>query len=55
VMEVLKCKDNKEVKQVGVEWCIAQCRELKAKGVPVLHFYSMGKSENIKTIVNEVL
>ncbi|RYD99061.1 MAG: methylenetetrahydrofolate reductase [NAD(P)H] [Sphingobacteriales bacterium] len=55
VIEVLKCKDNKEVKQVGVEWCIAQCRELKTQGVPALHFYSMGKSENIKTIVNEVL
>lgn len=44
------CKDNKEVRQVGIEWCIAQSKELKDAGVPVLHYYSMGKSDNIKKI-----
>src|SRR5690606_40780365 len=44
------CKNNKEVRQVGVEWCIAQSKELKEAGVPVLHYYSMGKSDNIKSI-----
>lgn len=44
------CKTNKEVRQVGIEWCINQSRELKKAGVPVLHFYSMGKSDNIKAI-----
>jgi methylenetetrahydrofolate reductase (NADPH) len=41
------CTDNKAVRQVGVEWCIEQSKELKAAGVPVLHYYSMGKSDNI--------
>ncbi|PCE63340.1 methylenetetrahydrofolate reductase [NAD(P)H] [Sediminicola luteus] len=41
------CADNKAVRQVGVEWCIEQSKELKAAGVPVLHYYSMGKSDNI--------
>ncbi|WP_224488859.1 methylenetetrahydrofolate reductase [NAD(P)H] [Robertkochia flava] len=50
IAEVEKCKDNKDVRQVGVEWCIQQSRELKEAGVPVLHYYSMGKSDNIKAI-----
>ncbi|MEN1783713.1 MAG: methylenetetrahydrofolate reductase [NAD(P)H] [Bacteroidota bacterium] len=44
------CKTNKEVRQVGVEWCIEQSKELREAGVPVLHYYSMGKSDNIKAI-----
>jgi len=38
------------VRQVGVEWCISQSKELIAAGVPVLHYYSMGKSSNIQKI-----
>ncbi len=48
------CKDNKAVRQVGVEWCIEQSKELKAAGVPVLHYYSMGKSDNIKAIAEKL-
>ncbi len=48
------CKDNKAVRQVGVDWCIEQSKELKAAGVPVLHYYSMGKSDNIKAIAEKV-
>lgn len=54
ISEVEKCKDNKAVRQVGVEWCIQQSRELKEAGVPVLHYYSMGKSDNIKAIAEAV-
>ena len=45
---------NKEVREVGIEWAIAQSRELKAAGVPVLHYYSMGKSSNIQKIAEAV-
>ncbi|HZJ20945.1 MAG TPA: methylenetetrahydrofolate reductase [NAD(P)H] [Pricia sp.] len=48
------CKDNKAVRQIGVEWCIEQSKELKEAGVPVLHYYSMGKSDNIKAIAEKV-
>lgn len=48
------CTSNQEVRQVGVEWAIQQSKELKAAGVPVLHYYSMGKSDNIKDIAKEV-
>ena len=51
---VEECKDNKEVRQVGVEWAIKQSKELQAAGVPVLHFYSMGKSDNIKAIASQL-
>ncbi len=54
VSEVEKCKDNKEVRQVGIDWAIEQSKELVAAGVPVLHYYSMGKSDNIRAIASEV-
>jgi methylenetetrahydrofolate reductase (NADPH) len=52
IAEVEKCKDNKAVRQVGVEWCIKQSKELFEAGVPVLHYYSMGKSDNIHAIAS---
>lgn len=48
------CKDNKAVRQVGIEFCIEQCQELLAHDVPVLHFYSMGKSDNIEAIAKAI-
>ncbi|MCC9018271.1 MULTISPECIES: methylenetetrahydrofolate reductase [NAD(P)H] [Flavobacterium] len=49
-----KCKNNAEIKQVGIEWAVQQSLELKAAGVPVLHYYSMGKSENIRQIARQI-
>ena len=54
VKEIIKCKDNKQVRQLGIEWAIAQSKELMAQGVPVLHYYTMGKSDNIRQIAREV-
>jgi len=54
ISEIEKCKDNKQVRQLGVEWAINQSKELIKAGVPVVHFYSMGKSDNIKAIAQEV-
>jgi len=54
IKEIIKCKDNSEVKQVGIEWCIEQSKELKKHGVPFLHYYSMGKALNIKKIASEI-
>ena len=53
-LEVLKCKSKEEVRQVGVEWCIKQSKELIKGGAPVLHYYSMGKSDNIQKIAGEL-
>lgn len=54
VSEALKAKDNTAVKQIGIEWCIAQSREIIAAGFPVVHYYSMGKSDTIKAIAKQV-
>ncbi len=54
VKAVEACKNNKEVRQVGIEFAIQQSKELMKYGVPVLHYYSMGKSDNIKKIAKEV-
>ena len=51
--EIGKCKDNDAVRELGIEWGIQQSRELIEAGVPVLHFYSMGKSDAIHRIAKE--
>lgn len=52
--ELVKCKTDADVKQVGVEWCTAQARELMAKGAPSLHFYTMGRSEAVRAVAGRV-
>lgn len=54
VAELNKAKDDEAFKEVGIEWCIAQSKELKAKGVPCLHYYTMGDSSTIRRIVEAV-
>jgi methylenetetrahydrofolate reductase (NADPH) len=54
INEVENAKNNEAVKQIGIEWAITQCKELLDFGVPVLHFYSMGKSDNIKKVAGEL-
>ena len=54
IMEIVRCKDNKQVRQVGVDWCVAQSKELIAAGVPFVHYYSMGKSDNIRAIASQI-
>ncbi|MEO4007023.1 methylenetetrahydrofolate reductase [NAD(P)H] [Flavobacterium sp. CAU 1735] len=54
VKEIVKAADNDVVKEIGIEWCIAQSRELIQAGIPVLHYYSMGRSENIRKIAEMV-
>ena len=52
---VLDCKgDASSIRQVGIEWAIHQSTELIAAGVPTVHYYSMGKSDNIVKIAREV-
>lgn len=48
------CTTDAEVKQVGIEWGIEQCKELVRHGVPSIHFYSIGAAESIKEIAKQV-
>jgi len=54
-LEVMKCKSDEEVEQVGTEWLLHQCRQLKEFGVPVLHYYTLGKPKVIKNVVKELV
>lgn len=52
--EVSKAKTDAEVKQIGIEWTIQQCKELVKAKVPVLHFYTMGSSENTRRVASAI-
>ena len=54
IKEVLKAKTREAVREAGIEWCIAQSKELINAGVPFLHYYSMGKSDNIHKVASTV-
>ncbi|MDZ7877561.1 MAG: methylenetetrahydrofolate reductase [NAD(P)H] [Saprospiraceae bacterium] len=54
VKEVMKAKDDAQVKEIGIEWCIQQSKELKAAGVPCLHYYTMGDVKTITRIAEAV-
>ena len=52
--EILQCKDDACVEQVGTEWLLAQSKELKAAGVPVLHYYTLGKPHVVCSVVKNL-
>jgi len=49
-----KAKNNDQAKEIGIEWAIQQSKELIEFGVPTLHYYSMGKSESVFKVAQEV-
>ncbi len=51
---VEKAKSDAEVRDIGIQWCIKQSKELKAAGVPVLHYYTMGKAKSTAEIAKAV-
>ena len=52
--EAMKCKTDDEAQQLGVEWCVSQCKELMAHGVPSLHFYSVGAIDSISQVAKNI-
>jgi methylenetetrahydrofolate reductase (NADPH) len=51
---ILACKTDEDCEQVGTEWLIEQSKALKKAGVPVLHYYTLGKPKVIWNTVKEV-
>lgn len=49
--EIRKCKTDREAREVGIQWAVAQSKELIKAGVPGIHYYSLGRSDNIARIV----
>ncbi|MEI9909524.1 MAG: methylenetetrahydrofolate reductase [NAD(P)H] [Bacteroidota bacterium] len=52
--EMLKCKTDEEVEKVGELWLLEQSKDLKKNGVPVLHYYTLGKPHVIANVVKEL-
>ena len=53
--EILKCKTDAEVEKIGAEWLLYQSKELKKFGVPVLHYYTLGRPNIIAEVVKELV
>jgi methylenetetrahydrofolate reductase (NADPH) len=51
---IMKAKNAEARRQVGIEWSIMQSKELKEKGAPCLHFYTMGDVDTIREIAEKV-
>ncbi|MCM1107616.1 MAG: methylenetetrahydrofolate reductase [NAD(P)H] [Clostridium sp.] len=51
---VRACRTDEEVRQVGIEWAVGQCRELMAHGVPSIHFYTVSAVESIHEIAKRI-
>ncbi len=54
VENIEQAKTKEEVREVGIDWCIRQCKELMERGAPVLHFYSMGRSAAIEEVARAI-
>lgn len=52
--EILKCKADEDVEKVGAEWLLHQSRDLKKNGVPVLHYYTVGKPHVVANVVKQL-
>ena len=52
--ELRRCKSDDDVKEVGLEWALEQCRDLMAHGVPHLHFYTLSAVDSIRQIVGQL-
>ena len=53
--EIMKCKTDADVEIVGTEWLLQQSRELKKFGVPVLHYYTLGRPNIVGNVVKELV
>lgn len=54
-MEMMKCKNEKDTEIVGEEWLLMQVKDLIAAGVPVIHFYTLGKPHIVYNVMKKVL
>ena len=54
VTEALKCRNDEDMKALGIEWCVNQCRELMRKGVPSIHFYTVSSVDSIREVARQI-
>lgn len=49
--ELVKCRDDEAIYRLGIEWATIQCKELIENGARAVHFYTMGKADNVREII----
>ena len=54
VKELIKCENNLQIRQLGIEWAIAQSKDLIKNNAPVIHYYTMGKPDNVFKIAKAI-
>jgi methylenetetrahydrofolate reductase (NADPH) len=52
--EALKCTTDEQARALGREWCIQQCKELIAAGVPSIHFYTVGAVDSVRAVAEAI-
>lgn len=52
--EILRCKTDSDVEKVGEDWLLEQSKDLRKNGVPVLHYYTLGKPHVIANVVKRL-
>lgn len=52
--QIRECKNDEDAKEIGIDWCIKQCEELIERGVPGIHFYTMGISDGVARIADKL-
>lgn len=50
----LRCKTDADVKALGIEWCVQQCKELIRAGVKSIHFYMTGNVDSLRQVAKQV-
>ena len=53
--EIIKCKTDDDVEQLGTEWLLHQSQDLKKFGVPILHYYTLGRPHIVGKVVKEII
>ena len=53
--EMRKCRDDEQVRQLGVEWTTAQCRDLYAHGVRNIHFYTVSAVDSVREVAMRLM
>jgi methylenetetrahydrofolate reductase (NADPH) len=52
---IMQCKQDADVEKIGTEWMLKQSQELKKAGVPVLHYYTLGRPHIVANVVKQLL
>ena len=52
---IMSCGNDDEAKEIGVEWCTSQMKELYASGVPSIHLYSLNATKSVRKILENIM